>query len=36
MTRLKTIGNINNIPDSFIKMAFFNNYNPNLELNIFI
>ena len=26
MTRLKNIGNINNIPDNFVRMTFFNNY----------
>ena len=26
MTRLKTIGELNNIPDTFIRMAFLNNY----------
>ena len=36
MQRLKTQGNINNVPDSYIKMAFFNNYDTSQYLNLYI
>ena len=36
MGRLKSLGNVYNIPDKYIKMSFLNNYDYTQELNLFI